>query len=74
MDRIVLACRRINFSRPVLMSQATISPASLGLLYSFRPQFEVGPLYEFSAGYGPDPTTSPNYVRHVIMVRFVARR
>jgi hypothetical protein len=48
--------------------------ASLGLLYSIRPQFDVGPLYEFSAGYGPDPTTSPNYTRHVIMVRFVARR
>jgi hypothetical protein len=48
--------------------------ASLGLLYSLRPQIEIGPLYEFSAGYGPDPATSPNYTRHIIMLRLVARR
>jgi hypothetical protein len=48
--------------------------ASLGLLYSLRPQLEIGPLYEFSAGYGPDPNTSPNYSRHIIMLRLVARR
>ena len=47
---------------------------SLGALYSIRPQFQVGPLYEFSAGNGPDPNTSPNYTRHVIMLRFVAKR
>ena len=48
--------------------------ASLGLLYSLRPQLDIGPLYEFSAGYGPDPATSPNYTRHIIMLRLVARR
>ena len=48
--------------------------ASLGLLYSIRPQLQIGPLYEFAAGYGPDPTASPNYNRHVIMMRLVARR
>src|SRR5216683_437445 len=37
---------------------------SLGLLYSFRPQLQIGPLYEFSAGSGPDPNTSPNFTRH----------
>ena len=48
--------------------------ASLGLLYSFQPQFQIGPLYEFSAGNGPDPNTSPNFTRHVIMLRLVAKR
>ena len=48
--------------------------ASLGLSYSLRPQIAIGPLYEFSSGYGPDPTASPNYTRHVIMVRLVAKR
>src|SRR5882757_9220672 len=47
---------------------------SLGALYSIWPQFQVGPLYEFSAGNGPDPNTSPNFTRHVIMLRFVAKR
>jgi hypothetical protein len=48
--------------------------ASLGLLYSIRPQIQLGPLYEFSAGNGPDPTTSQNFDRHVIMLRLVAKR
>ena len=48
--------------------------ASLGLMYSIRPQLSIGPLYEFAAGYGPDPATSPNYTRHIIMLRLVARR
>ena len=47
---------------------------SLGLLYTFQPQFQIGPLYEFSAGNGPDPNTSQNFTRHVIMLRFVAKR
>jgi hypothetical protein len=48
--------------------------ASLGLQYSIRPQISVGPLYEFGAGSGPDPNTSPNYTRHIIMLRLVAKR
>jgi hypothetical protein len=48
--------------------------ASLGLQYSIRPQISLGPLYEFAAGSGPDPNTSPNYTRHIIMLRLVARR
>ena len=47
---------------------------SLGLLYAFQPQFQIGPLYEFSAANGPDPNTSQNFTRHVIMLRFVAKR
>ncbi len=48
--------------------------ASLGLLYSIYPQLQIGPLYEFAAGNGPDPATSPNYNRHIIMLRIVAKR
>ena len=47
---------------------------ALGLLYAFQPQFQIGPLYEFSAANGPDPNTSQNFTRHVIMLRFVAKR
>ena len=48
--------------------------ASLGLLYTVFPQVQVGPLYEFAAGNGPDPATSPNYTRHVVMLRLVLKR
>lgn len=48
--------------------------ASLGLQYSIRPQISLGPLYEFAAGNGPDPNTSPNYTRHVVMLRLVVKR
>jgi hypothetical protein len=48
--------------------------ASIGALYSLFPQLQIGPLYEFASGYGPDPATSPNYTRHIIMLRLVARR
>jgi hypothetical protein len=48
--------------------------ASLGLQYSIRPQISLGPLYEFAAGNGPDPATSPNYTRHIIMLRLIAKR
>ena len=48
--------------------------ASLGALYSIYPQLQIGPLYEFAAGNGPDPATSPNYNRHIIMLRIVAKR
>jgi hypothetical protein len=47
---------------------------TLGLLYAFQPQYQIGPLYEFSAANGPDPNTSQNFNRHVIMLRFVAKR
>jgi hypothetical protein len=48
--------------------------ASLGLMYSIYPQLQIGPLYEFAAGNGPDPATSPNYSRHIIMLRIIAKR
>ena len=47
---------------------------SIGALYSIRPEFQVGPLYEFSAGNGPDPNTSQNFTRHTIMFRLVAKQ
>lgn len=48
--------------------------ASLGLMYSIRPQVAIGPLYEFAAGNGPDPATSPNYNRHIVMLKVVLTR
>ena len=47
---------------------------SLGASYSIQPQIQIGPLYEFTAANGPDPNTSQNFTRHVIMLRLVAKR
>ena len=47
---------------------------SLGLLYSVIPQVQLGPTYEFLSGSGYDFTTSPNYNRHIVMLRLVLKK
>ncbi len=49
--------------------------ASLGLLYSLRPQLQIGPLYEHSTGSSTDVASGgPSYTRDVISIRLVAKR
>lgn len=49
--------------------------ASLGLLYSLRPQVQIGPLYEHSTGSSTDVASGgPSYTRDVISIRLVAKR
>ena len=49
--------------------------ASLGLLYSLRPQIQIGPLYEHSAGSSTDVASGgPAYTRDVISIRLIAKR
>ena len=49
--------------------------ASLGLLYSLRPQIQVGPLYEHTTGWSTDVASGgPSYNREVISLRVVAKR
>lgn len=49
--------------------------ASVGLLYSFRPQLAIGPLYEHTTGWTTDPSSGgPQYSRDQISIRFVAKR
>lgn len=49
--------------------------ASLGLLYSLRPQIQVGPLYEHTSGWSTDVASGgPSYNREVISLRVVATR
>jgi len=48
---------------------------SIGLLYSLRPQIQIGPLYEHSAGSSTDVASGgPSYTRDVISIRLVAKR
>jgi hypothetical protein len=49
--------------------------ASLGLLYEVRPQYSIGPLYEYSQGWTTDVLAGgPQYSRNFFAIRLVARR
>jgi hypothetical protein len=48
--------------------------ASLGLMYSIRPQVLLGPMYEYASSTGSDPNNSPDYGRHIAMMRLVVKR
>lgn len=48
---------------------------SIGLLYDFRPQLSIGPLYEYSQGWSTDvPAGGPQYSRNMFSIRLVAKR
>lgn len=49
--------------------------ASLGLLYSLRPQIQIGPLYEHVSGSSTDVAAGgPSFTREVISIRVVGAR
>ena len=49
--------------------------ASLGLLYEVRPQYSIGPVYEYSQGTSTDvPAGGPQFTRNFFSVRLVAKR
>jgi hypothetical protein len=49
--------------------------ASLGVLYEVRPQYSIGPLYEFSQGSSTDVAAGgPQYTRNFFSIRLVAKR
>ena len=49
--------------------------ASIGLLYEVRPQYSIGPLYEYSQGSSTDVAAGgPQYTRNLFSIRLVAKR
>jgi hypothetical protein len=53
----------------------TFVKASIGLLYEVRPQYSIGPIYEYSQGWSTDvPAGGPQYSRNLFSIRLVARR
>jgi len=49
--------------------------SSLGLLYSLRPQVQIGPLFEHTTGWSTDVANGgPQYTRDQISIRLVTRR
>jgi hypothetical protein len=48
---------------------------SLGVTYDFRPQYSIGPVYEYNQGWSTDVISGgPQYNRSLFSIRFVARR
>jgi hypothetical protein len=48
---------------------------SIGLLYEVRPQFSIGPLYEYTQGSSTDVAAGgPQFSRNFFSIRLVARR
>ena len=48
---------------------------SIGVLYQFRPEYSIGPVYEYSQGWSTDvPAGGPEYTRHLFTIRLVAKR
>jgi hypothetical protein len=45
----------------------------IGVLYSIRPEVQIGPFFEYSRGSSTDPT-GPNYDRQIFSVRLIAKR
>jgi hypothetical protein len=49
--------------------------ASIGALYELRPQYSIGPLYEYSQGWSSDVAAGgPQYSRNLFSIRLVAKR
>ena len=53
--------------------QDAFARASIGILWSPRPQFSIGPIFEYTQGTSSD-STGPAYNRQLISIRLSARR
>ena len=45
----------------------------IGLLYTLRPQVQIGPMFEYSSGSSTDPINGPSFQRQIFSVRLIAR-
>ncbi len=45
----------------------------LGLLYTIRPEIQIGPFYEYSQGWSTN-SLGPSYDRHIFSIRLIAKR
>jgi len=46
----------------------------IGLLYSLRPQIQIGPMIEYSSAWSTDQTNGPYFDREIFSLRLIARR
>jgi hypothetical protein len=45
----------------------------LGVLYTLRPQVQIGPTFEYSSGSSTDPINGPSFQREIFSLRLIAR-
>ena len=45
----------------------------IGLLYTLRPQVQIGPMFEYSSGSSTDAINGPSFQRQIFSVRLIAR-
>jgi hypothetical protein len=45
----------------------------LGVLYTLRPQVQIGPMVEYSSGSSTDPINGPSFQRQIFSVRLIAK-
>jgi hypothetical protein len=48
--------------------------SQVGLLYTLRPQLQIGPFFEYDSATTTDPSTGSIYDREIFSVRLIARR
>jgi hypothetical protein len=46
----------------------------IGLLYSIKPEIQIGPFFEYSRASSTDPTNGPSYDRQIYSIRLIAKR
>jgi long-subunit fatty acid transport protein len=51
----------------------TFLRGQIGLLYSIKPEVQIGPFIEYSRGSSTDPN-GPNYDRQIFSIRLIAKR
>ena len=58
---------------PAGARQDAFARGSIGFLWNPRPQFSIGPIFEYTQGSSSDPT-GPAYTRQLLSIRLSARR
>jgi hypothetical protein len=51
----------------------TFLRGQLGILYTLRPQVQIGPTFEYSSGSSTDPVNGPSFQRQIFSVRLIAK-
>jgi hypothetical protein len=63
----------LGLATPAAARQDAFARASIGFLWAPRPQFSIGPNFEYTQGSSSD-STGPAYTRELISIRLSARR
>lgn len=63
----------LGIASPAAARQDAFARASIGFLWAPRPQFSIGPSFEYTQGSSSD-STGPAYTRQLISIRLSARR